>query len=279
MMIKEMKSGLYLIPTPIGNLGDITLRAIDTLKAMDRVFCEDTRISQKLLHHYGIKVCLGTYHDHNALYKREHILNAIEAGEKVGLISDAGTPLIADPGYKLTQACYGRGFFVTALPGASALTTALLLSAQPTDRFAFLGFLNTTTHLLFHSLDMTLLFYEAPHRLVASLTWLQKSFHGRTVSVVREVSKLYEQVIRGSYDAVLAHFDNHPPRGEIVIVLSPPCLASDTDMTHDIEASLRQALQTHRVKDATTMVAETFSRPKKEIYQLALRLMEKEMLK
>lgn len=267
------QSGLYIIPTPIGNLNDITLRAIETLKAMDIVFCEDTRVSQKLLSHYGISVKTSSYHDHNASLKSSVILDALSKGKKIGLISDAGTPLISDPGYELVQLCYTHHYYVTVLPGASAVTSALVLSGQPTYPFAFLGFLDPSKHLIFHQLDMTLLFYEAPHRLTQSLKWLSQSFSGRNISVIRELSKKFEQVVQGTYESVLSHFENHPPRGEIVIVLSPP--TPESQDTESLEKALLEALSHHRVKDAATMVAETFLRPKKEVYKLALELMNR----
>lgn len=266
-----LKPGLYCIATPIGNIKDITLRALETLQECDIIACEDTRVSSNLLTHYGISKKLWSYHDHNAEHVRPQILNAINQGQSVALISDAGTPLISDPGTKLVRACQEAGLYLTTLPGASAVPAALVLSGLMSHAFAFVGFFNAKNTHKWVSFDGTLVFFESPRRLVETLEIMQTLFHNRTVAVVREISKMFEEVKAGDFSTVKAYYEENPPRGEIVIVLS--CLTAD-DIISDqtIDDALIQALETLSIKDAAHMVAEAYKLQKKEVYKRALTL-------
>ncbi len=266
-----LKGGLYIVATPIGNLGDITLRALETLKGCNIIACEDTRVSRKLLSAYSIDKPLMSYHDHNADQTRPKILDKITQGQAIALISDAGTPLISDPGYKLVRDCYEKDLPVTFLPGPSAVMAGLVLSGMPTDRFLFAGFAQKRAYAELSSLDMTLIFFESAQRLAATLKDMAGAFPNRTLAVVREITKLFEEVRRGSFETLIQFYEeNGPPKGEVVLVLSPPGTAEVGVM--DIDQLLRQALETHSIRDACTLVAGTLGVPRKQIYQRALAL-------
>lgn len=268
-----LKAGLYLIATPIGNLGDITLRALDTLKGCDVIACEDTRVSRKLLSAYNIHKPVISYHDHNADRIRPFILDRVTSGQAVALISDAGSPLISDPGYKLVQRCYEAGLPVTFLPGASAVIAGLILSGLPTDRFLFAGFADKKAYAELSPLGMTLVFFESAQRLVVTLTGMASAFSNRTVAVVREITKRFEEVRRGTFEEVIQFYEEKgPPKGEVVLTLSPPVTQSVAFV--DIDHLLRQALKTHSIRDACTLVAGTLGIPRKQVYQRALALQE-----
>jgi len=274
-MIREatlsLKGGLYLVATPIGNLGDITLRALETLRSCDVIACEDTRVSRKLLSAYGIDKPLISYHDHNADQIRPLILDKITNGHAVVLISDAGTPLISDPGYKLVRHCYEVELPVTFLPGPSAVIAGLVLSGMACDRFLFAGFADKATYPELSSINMTLIFFESAKRLSATLKDMAKAFPNREVSVVREITKLFEEVRRGSFDELIHYYEEKgPPKGEVVLVLSPKG-AQDAPV-EDVDHLLRQALASHSIRDACTLVAGTLGVPRKQIYQRALEL-------
>lgn len=269
-----LKGGLYIVATPIGNLGDITLRALETLKECVIIACEDTRVSRKLLSAYSIDKPLISYHDHNADQIRPQILEKISQGQAVTLISDAGTPLISDPGYKLVRDCYEAGLPVTFLPGPSAVMASLVLSGMPTDRFLFAGFAQKKAYADLSSLDMTLIFFESAQRLVATLKDMVGAFPNRSLAVVREITKLFEEVRRGTFEDLIQFYEEKgPPKGEIVLVLSPPGDEQVLDL--DIDQLLRQALETHSIRDACTLVAGTLGVSRKQIYQRALTLKEK----
>ncbi len=269
----RLQRGLYLIATPIGNLGDITLRALDTLKDCDVIACEDTRVSGKLLSAYGIHKPVISYHDHNADRMRPLILDRIASGQAVALISDAGSPLISDPGYKLVQRCYEAGLPVAFLPGASAVIAGLILSGLPTDRFLFAGFADKKAYSELSPLGMTLVFFESAQRLVVTLKDMALAFSNRTVAVVREITKRFEEVRRGTFEEVIQFYEEKgPPKGEVVLALSPP-VAQAVALT-DIDQLLRQTLKTHSIRDACTLVAGTLGIPRKQIYQRALTLQE-----
>jgi len=218
-------SKLYLVPTPIGNLEDITLRAIRVLKEVDLILAEDTRTSGKLLKHFEISTQMHSHHMHNEHRMVDRIVDRIEAGETVALISDAGTPAISDPGFLLTRACIEKGIDIECLPGATALIPALVNSGFPNDKFVFEGFLpvkkGRQTRLTFLAEETrTIIFYESPHKLVKTLTHFETYFgEDRLVSVSRELTKIYEETRRGTVKEIKEHFTNHPPKGEIVIVL------------------------------------------------------------
>ena len=219
-------SKLILIPTPIGNLGDITQRAVECLKTVDILLCEDTRRSLKLLNHLKIKKPLKSHHKFNEHSTVEKVINEIQSGLMVGLISDAGTPSISDPGYLIVKMCIDNNIEVECLPGPTALIPAIAVSGLPSERFTFEGFLplkkGRKTRLEFLSNESrTMIFYESPHKIVKTVTDFKIYFGGdRKISVSKEISKIFESTIRGTIDDVLSFFENKKPRGEYVIVVS-----------------------------------------------------------
>jgi 16S rRNA (cytidine1402-2'-O)-methyltransferase len=218
-------SKLYLVPTPVGNLEDMTLRAIRVLKEVDHILAEDTRNSGKLLKHFDIKTPMHSHHMHNEHKTVENIVQRIQAGNTFALISDAGTPAISDPGFLLVRACVKAGVEVDCLPGATAFVPALVNSGFPNDKFVFEGFLpvkkgRQTRLKLLAEEERTIIFYESPHKLLKSLAQFEEYFGAdRLISVSREISKLHEETIRGTAKEVLEYYTNKPPKGEIVIVV------------------------------------------------------------
>ncbi|MGI8525810.1 MAG: 16S rRNA (cytidine(1402)-2'-O)-methyltransferase [Pseudolabrys sp.] len=272
-----LPGGLYLVATPIGNLRDVTLRALEILAAADLIACEDTRISRRLLEHYGIATPLTSYHEHNAADARPKLLARLSAGDAVALISDAGTPLISDPGYKLAREVSAAGFAVTASPGASAVLAALSVSGLPTDRFFFEGFLPPKEAARskrigeLARIPATLVLFESGPRLGAALASLASGFGLRQASICRELTKLHEEVRRGDLVTLAAEYaDGAETRGEIVIVIEPPAL--DDAAPTDIDSLLRGALGRVSVKDAVGEVAAVTGVSRREIYQRALDL-------
>lgn len=217
---------LFIVPTPIGNLDDITIRAINTLKEADLILAEDTRNSGKLLKHLGISTPMQSHHLHNEHKSLPGIISKLEQGSNIALISDAGTPGIADPGFLLTRACIEKGIVVSCLPGATALIPALVVSGLPNHNFVFEGFLpvkkgRKTRLSSLAEESRTIVFYEAPHKLLKTLSDLKEYMgNDRQISVSREISKLFEETIRGTIVEVLDHFESHPPKGELVLVLA-----------------------------------------------------------
>lgn len=263
--------GLYVVATPIGNRGDITLRALSVLSKADIICCEDTRVSLKLLQTFGINKPLWTYHDHNGDKVRPKIIEELREGKIIALISDAGTPLISDPGYKLVRACYEHHLPVTTIPGASAILSSLVLSAMPSDRFMFCGFANPKTFPEFIDIPATLIFFEAPQRVVSCLEAMEKSFPSRQVAVVREITKRFEQVVFGSFAEVVTHYAAQESiKGEFVIVLSPPSQRQAGEK--EIDAALAKLMHDHSVKEASQIVSETLGLSRKQVYQRALTL-------
>jgi 16S rRNA (cytidine1402-2'-O)-methyltransferase len=270
-----LPGGLYLVATPIGNLGDVTLRALETLAAADVICCEDTRVSRKLIDHYAIATPLTPYHEHNAAEARPKILARLAAGEVVALVSDAGTPLISDPGYKLAREASEAGHSVTAIPGASAVLTALSLSALPTDRFFFEGFLPPKQAARqkriaeLARIPATLVLFESGPRLGDALADLVPGLGSREASICRELTKLHEEIRRGDLSSLARDYAaGAETRGEIVIVIAPP----QEQQAEDIDALLRNALNRVSVKDAVGEVALATGRSKREVYQRALEL-------
>jgi 16S rRNA (cytidine1402-2'-O)-methyltransferase len=268
--------GLHLVATPIGNLGDISLRALAVLRAADRVYCEDTRVSAKLFARYGIKVPLEPYHDHNAERVRPEILAALRRGERVALISDAGTPLVSDPGYKLVQAAIAEGLAVTAAPGPSAMLTALILSGLPPDRFLFAGFLPRRRMARrqvvagWAALEATLIFYEAPPRLTAALTDMSEILGPRPAAVARELTKLHEEVRRAPLPELAEFYRREgPPRGEIVVVVGPPEPAALL-AENELDRRLKTAVAELGVRDAAARLAAETGLPRRVLYRRAL---------
>lgn len=272
--------GLYLVPTPIGNLRDMTLRALDILTACDVLVCEDARVTGKLLKAYGITVPEKiTYNDHADEAVKSRIVKTLRAGKIVAMVSDAGTPMISDPGYKLVQACLADGIYVTALPGANAVLPALQLSGLPSDSFAFLGFLPAKDKALQDFLERqkaradTWLVYESPKRLVKTLAVMAQIMPDRPVAVSREISKLYEETLRGTASAILAQIGDKQVKGEIVIAVKG---ASDQGQAADPDALIRAALKTgESIKDLSARLAGETGLKKKQIYDRALALSQK----
>jgi 16S rRNA (cytidine1402-2'-O)-methyltransferase len=273
-----LAAGLYVVATPIGNLADVTLRALATLAGVDAILAEDTRVSRNLLSCYGIGTPLTPYHEHNAAEVRPRALRRMEKGEALALISDAGTPLISDPGYKLVTEAIAAGLAVTAAPGASAALAALCVAGLPTDRFFFEGFLPPRSAARRERINTlarvpgSLVFYEASNRLVGTLADLALELGPRPAAVARELTKLHEEVRRGALDRLAAEYaTEESPRGEIVIMVGPadaPEAVSDDVLNHEIAAALR----TLSVKDAAAAVAAKRGLPRRQVYARALAL-------
>ena len=279
---RALAPGLHLVATPIGNLRDITLRALEALAGADLIACEDTRVTRKLLDHYGIATPLTPYHDHNAAEARPKLLRRLADGAAIALVSDAGTPLISDPGYKLVRAAREAGHAVTAVPGASALLAALAVAGLPTDRFFFEGFLppkqaaRRTRIAELARIPATLVLFETGPRLGATLADLAAGLGPREAAVCRELTKLHEEV-RARRSARRLRGQRMPsaePRGEIVLVIAPPA-AAERPTPSDIDALLRAALARASLKDAVGEVAAATGVPRREVYQRALALGER----
>ncbi len=270
--LPAVKPGLYIVATPIGNRGDITLRALDVLQRVELIYCEDTRTSRPLLDTFGIKTSLKALHDHNEEKMIPEVMARIQSGQAIALISDAGMPLISDPGFMIVRALQDAALPVTVVPGASAVITAAALSGLPTDKFMFLGFINPKDAVLYKDINATLILYESPHRLIKTMESLSVIFADRHIAVVRELTKLHEEVVRGTWDDVIADFSSRDKiRGEFVLVLSPPAQSSDLTGI-DLDQAIRDALQSHSLKDACTLVAGALGLPRKEVYKRALSL-------
>jgi len=275
--VPELAGGLYLVATPIGNLGDVTLRALETLAGADLIACEDTRVTRRLTERYGIATALTPYHEHNAAEARPKLLARLAQGQAVALVSDAGTPLISDPGYKLAREATAAGHAVSALPGASAVLTALAVAGLPTDRFFFEGFLppkqaaRQKRVAALAGIPATLVLFESGARLAATLADLAQGLGPRPAAVCRELTKLHEEVRRGELTQLARDYaGGAETRGEIVIVVAPP--ADEATDAADVDDLLRRALTRVSVKDAVGEVALATGRPRREVYQRALTL-------
>jgi 16S rRNA (cytidine1402-2'-O)-methyltransferase len=266
---------LYLVATPIGNLRDTTLRALETLAAADVIACEDTRVTRKLLDHYGIPTALALYHEHNAAAARPKLIARLGAGESVALVSDAGTPLISDPGYKLVREARDAGHQIIAIPGPSAALAALTMSGLPTDRFFFEGCLPSK-----HGqrrariaeaarIPGSLILFETGPRLAETLRDLAEGLGAREAVICRELTKLYEEMRHGDLASLARDYaGGQPPRGEIVIVVAPP--RAETAQPDDLDALLRRALARTSVKEAVSEVASATGAPRRDVYRRAL---------
>ncbi len=274
---RAIEPGLHIVATPIGNLGDITLRALNALAAADLVLAEDTRISRRLLAHYEIETPLSAYHEHNAAEARPGILSRLAEGQALALISDAGTPLISDPGYRLVAAAIEAGHLVRPIPGPSAALAALSCAGLPTDRFFFEGFLPQKSAArreranALARIPATLVFYEAPSRLAACLQDLAAELGPRPAAVARELTKLFEETRRGALGELAAYYAAEPPKGEIVILVGPP-LEQPAVEGEALDREILAALDGLSIKDAATAVAASTGRPRREIYSRALRI-------
>jgi 16S rRNA (cytidine1402-2'-O)-methyltransferase len=275
--VPRLPGGLYVVATPIGNLGDVTLRALATLAGADLIACEDTRVSRKLFERYGITVPLAAYHDHNAAKARPALLRRLAEGAAVALVSDAGTPLVSDPGYKLVCAAQDAGHPVTALPGPSALLAALAVAGLPTDQFLFAGFLppkqaaRRSRIAELAAIPATIVLFETGPRLAATLADLAAGLGRRDAAVCRELTKLHEEIRRGDLSTLAQGAEAGESRGEIVLVIGPPA-ASEQPSTADTEALLREALARSSLKDAVAEIAEATGLPRRQLYQQALEL-------
>ena len=274
-MVKPLDPGIYIVATPIGNLGDVSARAVAVLGGVAAVACEDTRVTGKLLHHLGLKQKLIRYDDHASEATRDHLLG-IAATAPLALVSDAGTPLISDPGYQLVVAARALGIPVTSIPGPSAAIVALTLAGLPSDRFLFAGFLPSKDRARrevlaeLASIKATLVFYETAPRLAASLTAIGEELPLRTVAVARELTKKFEECRSGSPADLIAHYAAHPPKGEIVLLVAPPgeIVVSEADG----EALLKTALLSLKPSQAAAEVARQTGLDRKALYARALEL-------
>ena len=273
----DLPAGLYLVATPIGNLADISLRALAVLAGADIIYCEDKRHSSRLLNHYGIVSRLASYHEHNGEHRRDLILAAMEEGKSVALVSDAGTPLVSDPGCKLVREAKRRHLSVVAIPGASAPLAALVSSGLPTDSFAFAGFLPARRAARrkrlreFADSSSTLIFFESPKRLKASLADLAEIFADRPAAIARELTKLHETVISAPVSEIAGYFSAREKiRGEIVIMVAGAGRSSQQADQDQLAAALRLELQDNSLRDAVQSVCCRFAQPRSKIYNLAL---------
>jgi 16S rRNA (cytidine1402-2'-O)-methyltransferase len=280
---QAVATGLNIVATPIGNADDITLRALATLRAADVIACEDTRVTVKLLARHGIATPLLAYHEHNAERVRPQLLERLRRGETVALVSDAGTPLVSDPGFKLVRDALAEELPVTTLPGPSAPIAALVLSGLPSDRFLFAGFLPPKTVgrrgvlMELARVPATLIFFESGARLAASLADMAATLGERPAAVARELTKFYEEVRRGTLGALAAQYrDAEPPRGEIVVLIGPPAVEAPAADAETVDAQLRAALDEMSVRDASAAVAAATGLPRRALYARALALAERQ---
>ena len=272
----KLEPGLYIVATPIGNLSDLSPRAAETLARADLIAVEDSRVTAKLLRHIGVKRPMQPYHDHNADKVRPGLI-ARMAGEAVALVSDAGTPLISDPGYKLVRDARAAGVTVVTIPGPSAVISALTLAGLPTDRFAYFGFLPAKAGARAAAIAEaaafrgTLAFYESGPRLAAALAALREGLGDREAAVAREISKRFEETVTGTLSELAERYENAPPKGEIVIIVGPPG-APETASEADVDAALRKAMATLSPSRAAAEVAARLGLPKRAVYERAQQL-------
>src|SRR6476619_6777275 len=270
--------GLYLVATPIGHLGDITLRALETLAGVDVIACEDTRITRRLTERYAISAQLKPYHEHNAALARPKILERLAQGASIALVSDAGTPLISDPGFKLVREVCAAGHQVIALPGPSSVLSALSVAALPTDRFFFEGFLppkETARRARLAELariDATLVMFESGNRVQDTLADLADIMGARDAAVCREMTKMHEEVRRARISELALSADTLETRGEFVLVIGPPAAGAQLMAEHELDELLRSSLKRESVKDAVAHAVEVSGRPRRAIYARALEL-------
>ena len=286
--IGALAPGLYLVATPIGNLRDITLRALDVLGGADIIACEDSRVTGKLLAAHGITTSMTSYHEHNAARVRPKLIQRLTDGARLALVSDAGTPLISDPGFKLVAASRDQGIPVTAIPGASAPLAALVLSGLPSDRFQFVGFLpakqeaRRAAYTRLAEVDASLILFESGHRLARSLNDAAEVLGPRQAAICRELTKLYEEVVKGDLPGLAARYlEQPPPKGEIVIVIAPPGPGDGDEMTDDaldqmLRNTLQGAVRGQSLRDIVDAVTEATGLPRRRVYARALALRDQD---
>jgi len=275
-----LAAGLHIVATPIGNLGDVTLRALATLAGADVILAEDTRITKRLLARYGISTPLEAYHEHNAERMRPGLLARLLLGAKIALVSDAGTPLVSDPGFKLVEAALAKGFMVTGAPGPSAVLAALTIAGLPTDRFFFEGFLpqkqsaRRARLAQLAAIPGTLLIFESPRRLASMLADAASVLGGRKAAVTRELTKLFEEVRRGTLiELAHAYAQAETPKGEVVVVIgAPDAEVATVEAAEGLDARLETALEGHSLKEAVARVAADTGLPRRQVYARALEL-------
>lgn len=280
----ENNARFFLVSTPIGNLGDLSFRAKMILQECDLILCEDTRVSAKLLSTYGIKTPTECLHQHNETHRIHHVLNLLHQGKKIALISDAGTPLVSDPGYQLTHAVIKENIKITAIPGANAALMALTLSGLPPHPYLFIGFPPPKSTARQNSfailkavenigLTPTYIWHEAPHRLIDMLKDLKEVFgENREAAVARELTKKFEEIQRGNLKSLLDQFSQISPKGEMIVLLAPPSSEKNNHDMIDLDANLIEALKTMSIKDAAQVVSTALHLPKKIVYKRALEL-------
>lgn len=279
----KQEVALYIVPTPIGNLEDITLRALETLRSVDVIACEDTRVTSKMLLVYGFKASMMVYNDFSTERDRDKIFRSLDEGKAVALVSDAGTPLISDPGYKLVLEAYKAGYKVISLPGASSVLVALTLSGLPTNRFLFEGFLPVKTKAKHDALaklkplEATCIFFESARRLTKTLEAMLEVFGDREAVVMRELTKRFEERRAGSLSQLLTYYNSQPtPKGEIIILTAPHPNSGKAELTDDeLEAKLSDYLISMTVKEASAKLADESGLKKSDLYNLALKLQGK----
>lgn len=272
-----MKNGIYLVATPIGNISDITLRALDVLKNADIIACEDTRITKKLCSLLAVSTTgkkFITMHDHNEDDVSQDLIDSAKNGHVIAYVSDAGSPLISDPGYKLSKKCRQQGVYLTTIPGPCAAICALQLSGLPSNTFTFIGFIpnkdkaRKDLFAKFQHYDSTLIFYETANRLTKTLNIMKDFFYNREISVAREITKLYEECTSGSIDDLLNRYTDTQPKGEIVLMVAPPTETKSIDYEDDLKKQLEQS----SLKSAVKIIVEKYNLNKNEVYQKALEL-------
>ena len=278
-----MKSGLYIVASPIGNLDDISARAIQVLNGADVVACEDTRVTKKLFSLLGIscKKIFITYHNYNEEEQSQLLLDYLNQDKSVALISDAGSPLISDPGYKIVRKCKELGIYVTSIPGCCAIITALQISGLPTNQFMFAGFVPNKEKARIDFFDKlkhipaTIVVYETAQRLLKTLNVIKNLFEDREISIARELTKIYEECINGTADDLIAHYSERAPKGEIVMMIAP-CSEDNNKDDVNLEDIIRKKLSTAPLKSVVKEIVATYGFNKNEVYDLALRIKDEQ---
>ncbi len=274
-----MKNGLYLVASPIGNLNDISARAVQVLKEADVIACEDSRVTKKLFSLLGISCTREfiTYQNYNEEEQSPKLLDILESGKSIALISDAGSPLISDPGYKIVRRCREKGIYVTTVPGCCAVIAALQLSGLPTNRFMFAGFVPNKEKARIdflsdlRNIPSTLVIYETAPRLLKTLSVINELFENREVAVARELTKMYEECLRGTAEELIAHYTDKAPKGEIVIMIAPPS-ENELEPEINVESLLKEKMKKMPLKSAVKEIVAGFGLNKNEVYELALRI-------